>query len=185
MFKDAWGAINHTWASACIVSVLWWDSTLSGSGCFWVFKELGVLCEYRLSQFGRVVKAWDLKSHGVTRAGSNPAADDLFLPTQFSSYHSGKVQLFYLWGGWLLAFRSSWAWGLLGKWGVPAFLHVVRAYACWAQGVFCCFAQWLLSLWETLWTNVLIVTQAYFLRSKSSFTKTVASSLQLTQPLEL
>ena len=136
MFKDAWGAINHTWASACIVSVLWWDSTLSGSGCYWVFKELGVLCEYRLSQFGRVVKAWDLKSHGVTRAGSNPAADDLFLPTQFSSYHSGKVQLFYLWGGWLLAFRSSWARGLLGKWGVPAFLHVVRAYACLAQGFF-------------------------------------------------
>ena len=31
------------------------------------------------SQFGRVVKAWDLKSHGVTRAGSNPAADVRFL----------------------------------------------------------------------------------------------------------
>ena len=30
------------------------------------------------SQFGRVVKAWDLKSHGVTRAGSNPAADAIF-----------------------------------------------------------------------------------------------------------
>ena len=30
------------------------------------------------SHLGRVVKAWDLKSHGVTRAGSNPA-DDAFL----------------------------------------------------------------------------------------------------------
>ena len=31
------------------------------------------------SLFGRVVKAWDLKSHGVTRAGSNPAVDGVFL----------------------------------------------------------------------------------------------------------
>lgn len=31
------------------------------------------------SHFGRVVKAWDLKSHGVTRAGSNPAGDVHFL----------------------------------------------------------------------------------------------------------
>ena len=30
------------------------------------------------SHFGRVVKAWDLKSHGVTRAGSNPADDAFF-----------------------------------------------------------------------------------------------------------
>ena len=30
------------------------------------------------SQFGRVVKALDLKSNGVTRAGSNPAADVSF-----------------------------------------------------------------------------------------------------------
>ena len=30
------------------------------------------------SQFGRVVKAVDLKSTGFTRAGSNPAADELF-----------------------------------------------------------------------------------------------------------
>lgn len=32
----------------------------------------------RMSQFGRVVKAVDLKSTGFTRAGSNPAADDFF-----------------------------------------------------------------------------------------------------------
>ena len=30
------------------------------------------------SQFGRVVKAVDLKSTGFTRAGSNPAADGSF-----------------------------------------------------------------------------------------------------------
>lgn len=30
------------------------------------------------SQFGRVVKAVDLKSTGFTRAGSNPAADDFY-----------------------------------------------------------------------------------------------------------
>ena len=37
----------------------------------------------RNSQFGRVVKAWDLKSHGVTRAGSNPAADVSFAARHF------------------------------------------------------------------------------------------------------
>ena len=33
----------------------------------------------RVSQFGRVVKAKDLKSFGVTRTGSNPVADVHFL----------------------------------------------------------------------------------------------------------
>jgi hypothetical protein len=40
--------------------------------------NLTVTQEVRNSHFGRVVKAWDLKSHGVTRAGSNPADDVLF-----------------------------------------------------------------------------------------------------------
>ena len=31
-----------------------------------------------VSHFGRVVKAWDLKSHGFARAGSNPAGDASF-----------------------------------------------------------------------------------------------------------
>ena len=38
------------------------------------------------SHFGRVVKAWDLKSHGVTRAGSNPADDAFFFNFVFLIY---------------------------------------------------------------------------------------------------
>ena len=45
-------------------------------GCF---KRAQSYVRIRYSQFGRVVKAWDLKSHGVTRAGSNPAADVLLV----------------------------------------------------------------------------------------------------------
>ena len=33
------------------------------------------MVKVRVSQFGRVVKAKDLKSFGVTRTGSNPVAD--------------------------------------------------------------------------------------------------------------
>ena len=47
------------------------------------FMREGKAVRDRASQFGRVVKAWDLKSHGVTRAGSNPAADASFAPAQF------------------------------------------------------------------------------------------------------
>ena len=49
----------------------------------------------RASQFGRVVKAWDLKSHGVTRAGSNPAADVSFAIWHFCAQYDGKESLFF------------------------------------------------------------------------------------------
>ena len=55
---------------------------------------MGLACALRDqdSQFGRVVKAWDLKSHGVTRAGSNPAADVSFgkLPELFTFFLGAK-----------------------------------------------------------------------------------------------
>ena len=44
-------------------------------------KWLECRVKVRDSRFGRVVKAKDLKSFGVTRAGSNPAADVPFYST--------------------------------------------------------------------------------------------------------
>ena len=57
-------------------------------GCF---KRAQSYVRIRYSQFGRVVKAWDLKSHGVTRAGSNPAADAFLLVFWLKFHRDWKV----------------------------------------------------------------------------------------------
>ena len=40
--------------------------------------------KYRMSQFGRAVKAYDSKSYGISRAGSNPAVDAIFFAQKSS-----------------------------------------------------------------------------------------------------
>ena len=59
-------------------------------GLIVLFMSAPRVTRSRNSQFGRVVKAWDLKSHGVTRAGSNPAADVLL---QLAAFYFNFQQL--------------------------------------------------------------------------------------------
>ena len=59
------------------------------------FMREGKAVRDRASQFGRVVKAWDLKSHGVTRAGSNPAADVSFAIWDLRALSNDSRSLFF------------------------------------------------------------------------------------------
>ena len=50
-------------------------------GYYYIFKNKNILIKFGIlsvRHYGRAVKAWDLKSHGETRAGSSPAGVELF-----------------------------------------------------------------------------------------------------------
>ena len=53
------------------------------------------MVKVRVSQFGRVVKAKDLKSFGVTRTGSNPVADVHFLSGLVSLKVNSPIKNYY------------------------------------------------------------------------------------------